>query len=192
MNIAAEKRRLRREFRRRILTMDPDDRTRQEETLRTAVETLPGFPDARTVLLYAACFAEEILTDPIARRAQALGKQLVYPRVDPIGRRLTLHLISDLVADFVPGALAIPEPKRELPEFPASEVDWVLVPGLAFDTRGFRLGRGAGYYDKLLPTLPTGTPLWAIAFGTQRAESLPVEPHDFPVTGVLFGDAIVQ
>jgi 5-formyltetrahydrofolate cyclo-ligase len=192
MNVAAEKRRLRREFRRRILAMDPDDRARQEEALRSAIETLPGFPSARTVLLYAACFSEEIATEPIARLAQALGKQLVYPRVDAVARRLTLHPISDLVADFRPGALAIPEPRPDLPEFPASEVDWGLVPGLAFDRNGFRLGRGAGYYDKLLPTLPTGTPLWAIALGSQRAESLPVEPHDFPVTGVLFGDAILH
>jgi 5-formyltetrahydrofolate cyclo-ligase len=192
MTIAAEKRRLRREFRRRILDMDPDDRSRQEAALRDAVEALPGFPAARTVLLYAACFPEEIPTEPIARRAQALGKQLVYPRVDAARRCLTLHPISDLVADFVPGALAIPEPRPELPEFPASDVDWVLVPGLAFDAKGFRLGRGAGYYDRLLPTLRPGTPLWAIALGTQRVESLPVEPHDVPVSGVLFGDAIAQ
>ena len=79
-----------------------------------------------------------------SRCAQELGKQLVYPRVDLVARRLTLHPVGDLVADFRPGALMIPEPRPELPEWPPSAVDWVLVPGLAFDERGFRVGPGGG------------------------------------------------
>ena len=128
MDIVAEKRRLRRLVRKRILAMDSLERARQEAALRCAVEGLPGFAEARTVLLYAACFPEEIQTEPIALRAQELGKQLVYPRVDGVARRLTLHPVNDLVADFRPGALAIPEPRPELPEWLPSAVDWVLVP----------------------------------------------------------------
>jgi 5-formyltetrahydrofolate cyclo-ligase len=188
MDVPEEKRRLRRRFRRRILALDASERASQEAALYRAVKRLPGFAAAGNVLLYAACFPEEIPTALIARQAQEMGKQLVYPRVDATARRLVLHPIDDLVADFRPGAMSIPEPRPGLPEFPPDAVDWVLVPGLAFDRRGFRLGRGAGYYDKLLPTLRPGTPCWAIALGPQRVDSLPVEPHDRPVDGVVFGD----
>lgn len=188
MNVSEEKRRLRRLIRRRILALAPAERAFQESVLQPAVVRLPGFMEARTVLLYAACFPEEISTQPIAEQALALDKNLVYPRVDPIAKRLTLHPIGDLVADFRPGALEIPEPRTDLPEIDPKAIDWVLVPGLAFDLRGFRLGRGAGFYDRLLPTLRPEIPRWGIALSPQRVDVLPVEPHDQPVDGVVYGD----
>ena len=59
--------------------------------------------------------------------------------------------------------LGIPEPRPDLPEVPPAAVDWALVPGLAFDERGFRLGRGAGYYDRLIPLLRPDAICWASA-----------------------------
>ena len=57
----------------------------------------------------------------------------------------------------------------------------MLVPGLAFDARGYRLGRGAGHYDRLLPTLRPDAPRWALALDCQLVEGLPIEPHDVPI-----------
>ena len=59
------------------------------------------------------------------------------------------------------------------------------MPGLAFDAEGFRLGRGKGHYDRLLPTLRPEAPRWALALGPQWVDALPVEAHDQPLDGIL-------
>jgi 5-formyltetrahydrofolate cyclo-ligase len=81
--------------------------------------------------------------------------------------------------------MGIPEPGRHLAEVAPEEIDWALVPGLAFDDRGFRLGRGAGYYDRLLPTLRPDAPRWALAYDCQWIEALPNESHDQPLDGIV-------
>ena len=93
--------------------------------------------------------------------------------------------IDDLDADLEPGTLGIPEPAPDCPEVEPEAVDWVLVPGLAFDAAGYRLGRGAGHYDRLLPTLRPDAPRWALAFDCQWVDDLPVEPHDVPLDGIV-------
>jgi 5-formyltetrahydrofolate cyclo-ligase len=184
-DISALKRRLRRAVAGRILELDPADRRRQQDALAAGFARLPGFARAGTVLLYATAFPEEIDTAAMLRRALAQGKRLVCPRVDRAERRLRLYLIEDLERDFRAGTLGIPEPRKTCREIAPAEVDWVLVPGLAFDARGFRLGRGAGHYDRLLPFLRPEVPRWALAFDCQWEDALPVEAHDQPLDGVV-------
>ena len=81
--------------------------------------------------------------------------------------------------------MGIPEPRRSCPPVEPTDVDWALVPGITFDDRCRRLGRGAGYYDRLLPTLRRDVPLWALIFDAQWVAQLPVEPHDVPLDGVI-------
>jgi 5-formyltetrahydrofolate cyclo-ligase len=185
MDVRAQKRSLRREMVARILAMDPDDRRAQEVALAGRLAELPGFAAAGTVLLYVTAFAEELDTRPMLETALRLGKRLVCPRVDRPARWLRLHAIEDLEVDLVPGGMGIPEPAGHCTEVAPEAIDWVLVPGLAFDRRGFRLGRGGGYYDRLLPTLPPTSLRWALALTTQCVDSLPTEPHDAPLDGVV-------
>ncbi len=89
-----------------------------------------------------------------------------------------------------PGCMGIPEPKKSLRQESGRIVDpqnieLVLVPGLAFDASGNRLGRGAGYYDRFLARLRPSTVLIGLAFECQVFESVPVEPHDRPVDFVV-------
>lgn len=184
MDPRAEKRALRRRTIAAILAMDADDRRRQERILAELLPELPGFDGARTVLLYASAFSEEIDTRPMLLGAIAAGKRLICPRVERSERRLRLFHIADPVVDLIPGTLGIPEPRPECSEVGAAEIDWVLVPGLAFDERGYRVGRGAGHYDRLLPTMRPDAPRWALILEPQWAESLPNEPHDVPLDGV--------
>jgi 5-formyltetrahydrofolate cyclo-ligase len=84
----------------------------------------------------------------------------------------------------MPGVLGILEPRASLPEIPADAIDWALIPGVAFDDRGYRLGRGAGHYDRLLPGMRPDCICWAVCLSCQLVPSLPVEPHDVPLEGI--------
>jgi 5-formyltetrahydrofolate cyclo-ligase len=179
------KRALRREMVGRILALDPESRRREEAELADRFATLPGFAGAGTVLLYVTAFPEEVATGPLLDQALARGKRLLCPRVDRAERRLRLFQVGDPRRDLIPGTLGIPEPRFDCPEAEPSDVDWALVPGLAFDTKGYRVGRGAGHYDRLLPTLRPGAPRWALILDCQWVEDLPVEPHDVPLDGVV-------
>ena len=169
----------------RLLALDPAGRAVAEAALVSRFAALPGYAEARCVLLYASAFPEEIDTAPLLSRSLALGKRLLLPRVDRAAGRLRLFVVADLTTDLRRGTLGIAEPKRSCLEADPSAVDWVLVPGLAFDARCFRLGRGAGFYDRLLPTLRPDCPRWAFAFDDQWIDDLPVEPHDAPLDGVV-------
>lgn len=185
MDQPAQKRRIRKSMVARILALDPAERGVQEETLNARFAELPGFAAAETVLLYVAAFPEEIATRPMLERALAAGKHLVCPRVDRAARRLRLFRVTDLESDLKRGMLGILEPHDGCPEVRPEQIDWVLVPGLAFDARRFRVGRGAGYYDRLLPALRPDAPRWALAFDCQMVDALPVEPHDVSLDGVV-------
>jgi 5-formyltetrahydrofolate cyclo-ligase len=184
MDIRAIKWALRHELMVRILALDPEARRAQESALADGFASMPGYHEAATVLLYVSAFPEEIETGPMLRDVLARGKRLICPRVDRAGRRLRLYHIEDLEADLKRGTLGIPEPKPVCREVSPEAVDWALVPGLGFDARGDRLGRGAGHYDRLLPTLRAETPRWAVAFDCQFVEALPVAPHDMPLDGL--------
>ena len=120
------------------------------------------------------------------------GKQVACPRVDRAERRLRLFQITDPGTDLGPGTLGIPEPLNHCPEIDPGAVDWVLVPGLAFDLDGHRLGRGAGYYDRLLPRLRPDVVRWALAFDCQIVERLPAEPHDVSIDGIATPTRIIM
>jgi 5-formyltetrahydrofolate cyclo-ligase len=185
MDLKARKVEIRREVVAKILAMEPEGRRRQEAALTTRFEAVSGFDAARNVLLYASAFPEEIDTRAMLRRSLELGKRLIMPSVNRTLRRLHLFEVADLDHELVPGHRNIPEPRPGCPEVEPTAVDWVLVPGLAFDGRGHRLGRGAGYYDKLLPTLRPEVPRWALILDVQWVEDLPIEPHDQPLDGVV-------
>ncbi len=111
------------------------------------------------------------------------GKTVSLPRVEKtegVGSRLGVYTVKDPVEDTVPGFKGILEPdplKTRLLE--PHEPDLAVVPGIAFDTSGNRIGYGAGYYDRLLPLLRTDCLKVGAAFEMQIADMLPAEQHDF-------------
>jgi 5-formyltetrahydrofolate cyclo-ligase len=188
---ATLKRALRAAIRARILAMATESRAREESALVDRLPTLPGFGDARTILLYASAFPEEFDTGPMLRTALELGRRLLCPRVIRREGRLGLFEIRDLPGDFTRGILGIPEPREDLAEVDPAEVDWALVPGLGFDGRCYRIGRGAGHYDRLLPKLRPDAPRWSLCLTSQWVDALPVEPHDQPLDGVADSERMV-
>ncbi len=186
------KRKLRLLFKARVAALSVGERNRQEQALAEQLAGLPGLNAAQTVLLYVAALAEEPRTVEIFTHAYATNKRVVCPRVDRASRSLRLFEVSHPATDLNPGALGIPEPSEQLPEVQPAAIDWVLVPGLGFDSRGFRLGRGAGYYDRLIAKLRPDAICWAVCFTCQLVHELPVEPHDQPLDGITAPETVVR
>jgi 5-formyltetrahydrofolate cyclo-ligase len=175
-----------------IAALNPEVRRSEEAALIAGFARLPGFAGAGTVLLYVSAFPEEWKTDALFARAYDAGKRVLCPRVDRPTRQLRLHPVRDPGSDLRPGVLGIPEPRPDLPEVPPEAVDWALVPGLAFDELGYRLGRGAGHYDRLLPRMRPDAVCWALCLSCQLVPRLPIEPHDRPVDGVSSPDRTIR
>ena len=145
---------------------------------------LPEFKKAQTILFYASIDGE-VDTFEIMKRAQTMGKAVALPMILKNEKVLYPKLIKDLENDLEMGPYHIPQPVEKTQSLPLTELDLVLVPGLAFDKTNQRLGRGAGYYDRFLKLLPVKTPKIGLAFDFQIFDSLPFEENDFPVTSVI-------
>lgn len=149
------------------------------------VTALPVFKNARTILFYAS-FRGEVDTLALMQRAMELKKRVALPLIRKEEQQIVPMLIKSLT-ELKPGAYGIQAP----PDVPqnrlnADELDLVVVPGVAFDRRNNRLGRGAGYYDRFLSVLPVTTPTIGLAYDLQVVDALPgLEPHDHPVKCVI-------
>jgi 5-formyltetrahydrofolate cyclo-ligase len=159
-------------------------RSEMSQRIAERIAALPSFASARTVLLTLP-FRSEWDATLLARIAIEMGKHVAVPRVDTAARVLALHSITDLELHAAPGFRGIPEPLSSQPPVEPLSLDWALVPGVAFDASGRRLGYGGGYYDRLLPVLTPGVPRIAGAFEVQIVPAVPAAPHDLAMDCIV-------
>ena len=138
--------------------------------------------EARAILFYAP-LREELDIWPLVTAALAAGRTVALPKFDPGSDRYVACRIQDLTRDLRRGKFGIREPNECCAVLPPDQLDLVLVPGVAFDVRGRRLGRGRGFYDRLL-ALMRGTTC-GVVFDEQIIAQVPVEPHDARVNCLL-------
>jgi len=141
----------------------------------------PLLADAGVVLAYAA-LPEEVSLDPLIRRLIRDGRTVALPRVTGEGT-LDLHRTEDLEA-LVEGAFGVREPVPAQPLVEPGDIDVVLVPGVAFDRTGRRLGYGGGYYDRLLPRLVRARRV-GVCLEAQLVPAVAAEAHDQRVGSVV-------
>lgn len=178
------KKEIREEIREKLAQQGDKERREGSRRIEEALVRLEEFRSARCVLIYVA-LPEEVDTVPVIEHALSLGKRIAVPRVFD-GRALELREVRDIRLDLVKGAFGVLEPRMDRTrQVAAEEIDCAVVPGVAFDRVGRRLGRGRGYFDRLLATLPRSVPRIGLAFGFQVLDSLPEESHDQPVNRVL-------
>jgi len=143
---------------------------------------LPELAGAGVVLTYAALPSEldpAIAIDTLRER----GARIAYTRIEAPGV-LAMHEVAD-GTQLIPGPLSIRQPAVDAPRVAPDEVDAVIVPGVAFDESGARLGYGGGYFDRLLPTLRDDCLRIGVAFDEQLLEEIPAEEHDAYVDVVV-------
>ena len=176
---------LRQEVLARRDALGPERRARLSAAIFARVAALEAFRRSGTILAYCS-FGSEPVTDPFLDAVRAGGKTLVLPRVDRASRSLELFRVEEPGRQLGPGMRGIREP---LPDrcvaVPLREVAFVLVPGVAFDATGGRLGHGGGYYDRLLARCDHRPPLVAAAFEVQMVEAVPMGPDDRRVDRVV-------
>ena len=162
----------------------PAQRAEASRAIARRIAALPSFEHARVVLVTLP-FRSEWDAELVARAALEQGKIIAAPRVDPAARMLRALRIADLARDVGAGYRGIPEPRASCAPVPFERIDWVLVPGVAFDAQCRRLGYGGGYYDRMLPLLATDAPRIAGAFEVQVVDAVPAAAHDAHVDCIV-------
>ena len=153
--------------------------------MRHKVARMTAFRRAKLIGCYVA-LPYEVQTWRMIEAMLSRGKRVAVPVVQPGSKRLRLSEVRDPNAELVPGAFGVWEPVRSAfrPVDP-KDLDLMLVPGLAFDRTGRRLGHGLGYFDRFLARLPRSIPTVGLAFAWQLVDHLPTTAHDHAVSAVL-------
>jgi 5-formyltetrahydrofolate cyclo-ligase len=173
---------LRRELRGRIAALSNEERTVASARARALLAAQEVWRAARSVLLYSPLRDELDLSAMLAEAIDS-RKVVALPRFVPETGAYAVFQVTDPGKDCAPGKFGIAEPRDVCPPFDLNRLDLALVPGLGFDAAGRRLGRGGGYYDRLLSRV--GGVKCGVAFDEQLVGQIPAEPHDIQVNFVL-------
>jgi 5-formyltetrahydrofolate cyclo-ligase len=167
------------------------DKDALSRTIGERLLSLPAYQQAKTVLFYVDV-RSEVRTRWVLPRVLESGNCLVVPYC--VGRELALFHLRN-VSELVPGRFGILEPDPVLRGDPhrrvgADQLDLLIVPGVAFDQFGGRMGHGHGFYDRLLAKIRPGIPKIGLAFECQIVPAVPTEPHDVPLDAVITETAV--
>ena len=181
--------RTKKELRERILTLLKNQREekRLEKSLsiKEKLFNLREFKEARTILFYAA-FDGEVETKDMIEQAQAQGKRVALPRINKKDKHITPILMEHAMEKLAFGSYGIKEPAPHAQTLHLEEIDMIVVPGIAFDRHGNRLGRGRGYYDRFLDDVSPHVPTVGLAFDFQVVDAIPyIKDHDRAVSRLI-------
>lgn len=158
------------------------------KTITDELINMEAFQKAKVIMCYLS-FGNEVNTRPIINECLRQGKQILVPLIIKNTDGTTHMEASELIdpdKDLEPRTLGILEPKESTIRIMEPKIiDLVVIPGLAFDRQGNRLGYGAGYYDYFLKRLRPDCHKIAITFSIQIVEQIPTEEHDLPITNIL-------
>ncbi len=165
---------------RKIRESIPDRQEKSRQICRKLLSH-PAVLSAKTVFLYLS-FGTEVETLSLAEVLLKQGKHLCVPRCNTQTRTMVAKELTS-IASLQTGSYGILEPEPDAKVIPKEEIDLILLPALAFDKDGYRLGYGGGYYDKFLENF-SGITL-GLAFGDCVTDRLPRDSFDKPVDEII-------
>lgn len=169
----------------------PREIASKSERIAQNLRLLPAYRRAHTVMFFLS-FRSEVDTRGAVEECISLGKKVVVPKALPETRELQPSLLLDWERDLEPGAYDIPEPRQEaLREIEPGQIDLLIVPGVAFDESGNRLGYGGGYYDRFFALLRPEVPLVALVFDLQIVPAVPVDEWDRRVDWIVTEERVL-
>lgn len=180
MNLQDAKAGLRSKLRAALVKISPAVRTVESADLRGRLNA--EMQSARTILFFAP-LPDELDVWPLLEESLADGKIVALPFFDPGKKTYSARWINNPAQEIVAGKFGVREPLSTCAQIPLEEFNLILVPGMAFDLHGNRLGRGRGFYDRLLKT--AGGIKCGVAYDFQLLDKIPTEPHDAKVDFIL-------
>ncbi|MFZ5569470.1 MAG: 5-formyltetrahydrofolate cyclo-ligase [Thermodesulfobacteriota bacterium] len=190
-DIREKKNEIRKEMIARIESMPEAEKTKSMRKLEDSLFGFANFMEANIALLFTNRSAE-VDTRKIIQRGLANQKIIALPTFDADQREMIPMKIDNIKSDLIVGPQGYlePDPGR-CKRIPIDCIDIAIVPGLAFDEKGGRLGTGDGYYDRLMPKLPITTRKVALAFEKQIIPHVPMESHDKYVDIIITDTRII-
>ncbi len=161
----------------------------KSNAIQKLVEELPEFKKANCIMLYYGV-SNEVETKGLIEKALALGKRVSLPATNFKKRAMVpreIHSLKEL-EETIQGLF---EPKTQK-HVEAKEIDLIIIPGVAFDKTGSRIGRGMGFYDSLLRKTSTKIPLVGLCFEENLEEKVPIESHDVKMNIVVTDKKIIK
>lgn len=157
---------------------DPGILSQESKRVCQTVSTQAVWCNAKTILFFAP-MQDEVNVWPLLEAALLKGANACLPRYLPQKDIYEAARIRNLEYDLVKGKFGIREPRATCTALPLNRLDFILVPGVAFNASGYRLGRGRGYYDRMLPSIQGIR--CGVAYEQQIRAEIPVDPHDIHV-----------
>lgn len=155
----------------------------KSRVIQARLTELEEIRSASTLMIFLS-FGSEVLTDDLILWCWGEGKRICVPFCRPESRELTACRI-DGFEELEMGHYGIREPNEDLLRpVDGGEIEAILVPAVAFDRRGYRVGYGGGYYDRFLPAAPQAAKI-GVAFAAQIIGEVPVDAHDLPVDRIV-------
>lgn len=176
--IVADKREIRRSVRAEIKNLSLRERESLSAQIFNKIEAIPEVQGASVIALFASLHDEPQTTKAIEHLSRE--KRVVLPRIK--GEDMDFYDIAEGLCE---GAFGIMEPTATTPIKP-SEIDLMIVPGVAFTREGARLGRGKGFYDKYLSREGFRAYTIGVCYPCQVLDELPTEPHDRTLDRVVY------
>lgn len=184
------------ELRRKVIglrdQLTPTDIRVKSSQIAKRLYALSAYEKADTIMFFVS-FGSEVETRTMVKESIGRAKNVLVPRPVPKTRELIPSRLLSWDDDLVPGFYGIPEPHDAAlrPQAPSS-IDLLIVPGVAFDLQGNRLGYGGGYYDRFFPLLKENVPLIAPAFDLQIQREIPVDEWDRRVDYIITEKRLVE
>ena len=189
--IGAAKIQIREEIAKSISALSDSEIAEKTRAIEAKLFDFANFLEAKIALLYISG-DYEVATDNIIKRSYAYGKIVVLPAFDPVKFEMNLMKVDNFEKDLVPGPRGVLEPDASRCKIvPLERIDIAILPGLAFDEKGARLGSGQGYYDRLIPRLAITTRKVALTFEEQIVPQIPMEAHDKHVDIIITDKRII-
>jgi 5-formyltetrahydrofolate cyclo-ligase len=180
--IREQKAELRRNVRSEIRRLSAADRAAASALVCSRLQSERIWREAETILLYML-LGDEVDVGALARDALSLGKTVAFPCYDRQQGAFVACRVTDLRSDLLTGEFGVAEPRAGCPVVPPNRLDFAVIPGVAFTLKGRRLGRGKGFYDRLLASV--GGVKCGVAFDEQIVDEIPLESHDIRLDWIV-------
>ena len=171
-------------LKKRLSLSSKDIRDKSHQVFLNLAEAVE-YRNSQNIMFYVAT-RSEVQTEEMIKTSIKMGKNIFVPIILTDCTNLAPSKIYDFDNELEKGKKGILEPKREYYRLsPPEDMDLIIIPGVAFDLKGNRIGRGFGYYDNFLRKIRTSTKIIALAFEMQIIEKIPNDKNDIPVHKII-------